>query len=868
MLKNYLRHLILIIIIFTISVASSYGGYSPLTANEIYSLIPSPTRFVASLYGKWEASYDENEWYTVTIPYSSSNKETITYKRTVKIDDKLVQKLVWHLFFLGLDDQVEVYFNNQYVGKYLGGMTPFSVRIPERMITNETNTIKLVVLPASSAARQLKEQNIFSKRIQTGIPREVLLVGTPQIWVSRLKHELKFNSNMSYFQVMTTVDVTSANIQKLGLTNDSGQTKFSLKGDVYVEAAVKRKSTGEIVSRAQPQRIELASERTITLNFDLPVSSPVLWTLSNPELYQIETKITKNGQVIDQYSQDIGFRNFSTESEGKGQGIYLNDSLLDLKGVDYIEDYYGDGQTISTKRMEKDILMMKTLGANLICIKYAIPNPYFLKLCDEYGMLVMIELPIYNAPSALMSSDEIKVRMKNISDLIITQYSNHPSIMGWGISEGLTEGKPENVQFTKLISGLYKRTNSNLIYKTVRFGTKTLDADGIDFVVFRDNNEIRDFEKINNELYRLKILAKNVPSLINFGIISQPLNHNGFSDQLSLESQANYISNFFRLIKAQTFAGCLIWSFNDYLLNHPLLTINNEDIYVCTSGLVDRSRQERLSFLTLQSLFNNEKEPLLNAGSFSEKPPVTFIFAGLILIGILIFLVKRYRRFREYLGRSVRRPFNFYADIRDQRIMSSVQTILLGLLISVTLSIFIVSILYFYRTSDNAEYLLMLIFHSNRILEIIYRGIWMPEILSAILTLLLFGMMFCVAFIIKLFSLIVKGRIYYSDTYTITIWSSVPFLVLLPISIILIRLLYISPIIFWIVFIIFVVLKVWVFMRILKATAIVFDVPRYRSYLIGIALTGVIAGTIITIYQYQYAILSYFTHFINIILSS
>jgi beta-galactosidase len=868
MSKRFLIHCVYALTILILAAGSTKGGYTPLTAEEIYSLIPSPTRFVASLYGKWEASFDENEWFTVTIPYSSINKETITYKRTVKIEDRLVQRLVWHLYFLGLDDQVEVYFNNQYVGKYLGGMTPFSVRIPERMITNETNTIKLVVLSATSAPRQIKEQNIFSKRIQTGIPREVLLVGTPQIWVSRLKHKLKFNSSYSNFQVLSTVDISSANIQKLGLISDSAQAKLSLKGDVFVEATVKKKSTGEVVSRAQPQRIELASERTITLNFDLPVNSPVLWTSLNPELYQIETRIIKNNQVIDQYSQDIGFRHFSTNSDGKTPAIYLNDSLLDLKGVDYIEDYYGDGQTISTKRMERDILMMKTLGANLICVKYAVPNPYFLKLCDEYGMLVLIELPIYDVPYSLMGYDEIKVRMKNISDLIITQYSNHPSIMGWGISDGSTEGEPLNIEFSKLISGIFKSANSNLIYKTVRFGTKTLNTDGFDFVIFRDNHEFRDYDKINDEIYRLKLLANNVPSLINYGIATQPFNHNGFSDPLSLESQANYISNIYRLIKSQKFAGSLLWSFNDYLLNHPVLTLDNNDMYVCTSGLVDRSRQERLSFLTLQSLFNNEKEPLLNAGSYSEKPPVTFIFAGLLLIGILVFLIKRYRRFREYIDRSIRRPFNFYADIRDQRIMSSVQTIVLGLMISITLSIFIVSIFYFYRTSDNAEYLLMLLFPSNSILELIYRGIWMPEALSAILTLIFFSSMFLGALIIKLFSLLVKGRIYYSDTFTITIWSSVPFLLLLPLTIILIRLLYISPNVMWIVLFMLVILKVWVLLRILKATAIVFDIPRYRSYLIGLAFTGIIAGIAIAIYQYQYAIISYLTHFIDIILSS
>ena len=796
MIINYYKSLrLFLIVIFLLSVQNLYCGYSPLTAEEIYSLIPSPTRYVASLYGKWESSVNEKDWVSVTIPYSGKNKDAIIYKRTIRIDDRLLSKLVWHLYFLGVDDQVEVYFNNQYIGKYLSTMTPFSIRIPERMLTNESNTIKLVVLPASSASKQMKEQNIYTKKITAGIPREVLLIGTPQIWVSQIKQKMRHNDNFSFFQVFADVNISSANIQKLGpaLLNDSVQKKFNIKGDVLVDVAIKRKETGEIISRASSQRVEIAKERTVTLSYGLPVNKPVLWTPSNPELYEIEVRITKNGQLIDQYSHDIGFRNISTAFVNNRAGIYLNDSLLDIKGLDYIEDYYATGNTITTKRMERDILMMKTLGANLICVKYALPHPYFLKLCDQYGMMVMVELPVCNVPHQLVGLNEIRVKIKNITDLMLTEYSNHPSIIAWGISEGLYDDEKDVRDFTDMMTGIIKKWSSNLIYKTMNFGVDSIYRNNIDFVIFKDNHDYNDFEKINNEIFRLKLISKDMPSLIDYGLQIQPFNHNGFSDPASLESQANYISNFYRIIKAQRFAGSLFRSFNDYELNHPLLILNNNNLFVGTNGLVDMKRQERLAFLTLQSLFNNEKEPLLNAGSYNEKNPLFFMFLSLFLVGVLIFLIKRFRRFREYVSRSFLRPFNFYADIRDQRIMSSVQTFILGFVLSITLAIFLVTILYYYKTNDKAEYLLMLLIPSNGLLEIIFRGIWMPEILTLILSLIFFGFIFLIAGIIKLFSLIVKGRIYYSDTYTITIWSGVPILALLPPDIILSRVVLPAP---------------------------------------------------------------------------
>ncbi|TAL70281.1 MAG: hypothetical protein EPN82_03345 [Bacteroidetes bacterium] len=869
-------HIIKLLITFIIIIPSLnlYGGYKPLTADEINSLIPSPTRYVASLYGKWESSFDEQNWIPVTIPYSGRNKNAIIYKRTIRIDDKLLSKLVWNLYFLGVDDQVEVYFNNQYIGKYLSSMTPFSIRIPERMLTNESNTIKLVVLPASSAAKQMKEQNIYSKKVSTGIPREVLLIGTPQIWVSQIKQKMRHNDNFSFFEVSTNVNVSSANIQKLGpaLLNDSLQKKFNIRGDVLVDIAIKRKETGEIVSKSAPQRVEIAKERTVTLNYTLTVNNPILWTPSNPELYEIEVRITKNGVLIDQYSNDIGFRSITTQIVKKlptamKPGIYLNDSLLEIKGLDYIEDY-STGQTVTTKRMERDILMMKTLGANLICVKYSLPHPYFLKLCDQYGMMVIFELPVYNVPQQLIGLNEIRVKVKNITDLMLTEYSNHPSIIAWGISDGLFDDDKNVGDYSDIMTGIIKNWSNNLIYKTVNFGIDSIYKNNIDFLVFKDNHNYNNFEEINNEIYRLKILSKDLPSMINFGLQIQPFNHNGFSDPASLESQANYISNFYRIIKAHKYAGSIFWSFNDYELNHPLLILNNDNLYTGTCGLVDRSRQERLSFLTLQSLFNNEKEPLLNAGSYNEKNPLFFMFVGLILVGILIFLMKRFRRFREYLTRSILRPFNFYADIRDQRIMSSVQTFILGFVLSVSLAIFIVTILYYYKTFDKAEFLLMLLIPSNDIQEIVFRSIWMPEILTGILSLLFFGIIFLTAGIIKLFSLIVKGRIYYSDTYTITIWSGVPLLALLPLDIILSRLLYLSPVITWLILIMAVIILIWILLRILKATAIVFDIPVYRSYLIGIGITIITSGAILAIYQYYYSFLYYLSYFLKLLIKS
>ena len=147
-----------------------------------------------------------------------------------------------------------------------------------------------------------------------------------------------------------------------------------------------------------------------------------------------------------------------------------------------------------------------------------------------------------------------------------------------------------------------------------------------------------------------------------------------------------------------------------------------------------------------------------------------------------------------------------------------------------------------------------------------FRFLWQPEFLMLAVSAIIFILMFIIAFIIRIFAVFVKGRIFYNDTLTITIWSSVPLLILLPISIVLIRLLVFSESISWIILLIPVILDIWVLARILKATSVVYDVLHYKAYLIGIGFLAVVITTKLVIYQYEISIFAYMQYFKDVLL--
>lgn len=861
---RYFVLILIAVISFLLSLFSqealSQNSYKGIDKNQINLLIPSSTRFVVNLAGRWEYSTDDQSWEPTDIPGVTLDAKKVYLRRAIKIDKNLASQYTWQLYFLGVDEQVEVYFNDQFIGKYFGGMTPFNVQIPKRLVWAETNNIKLVISAASDAARKLKEQHIFAKKIYTGILREIFLVGNPHVWINSIKYKTEANQNYQNWNVKTLVSVSTSDISAYVSHNSKSDSLNNLgisKTLIQVEAQIRNPLTGQVIATHPAKMMEVESFRTVPIDFNMNAISPSIWSTESPNLYQLVVKISRNGSLVDEYSTTMGFVDYSIQTiQGQPQ-VMQNGRVFELKGVDYIQDYK-NGQAISLERMEQDVYQIKaSLGANMIRVKYDVPHPYLAYLCDKYGLLMMVELPLYDCPTTLIELDEIRVKMRNMSERIIDNFHNHPSIMAWGLSDGIIDGTPQSLDLYKSLQALFRSYSDKLLYKIVWFGSKTITSDGFDFLGFHDNRRHHSSDGIKKEIARLLELTKDKPVFINFGFPIQPDNHHGYSDPLSIESQAYYILNLYHIVKEKKLFGSIVASFNDYELNNPLMTVNHSDIYLCTSGLVDDNRKQRLSFNTLQALFNVEKEPLLNAGSYSEKTPVFFIILGLILSIALIFLINRYKRFREYFTRAILRPYNLYADIRDQRIISNLQTLLLGISVSITVGLYLASILYYYKSDNVAQLFLILALPIKSIQEGLFTLIWIPEVLLLLITFIIILSILLAALIIRLFAFTVRGRIYYKDALTIVIWSAAPIVILLPFSTVLINLLVFSPAFLPLIMIILPIFYIWILFRILKATSVVFDAHPTKTFAIGANFIVVFYLVVFSIYQYQFSIFSY-----------
>lgn len=843
---------------FTVSKCEAQQSYTRFTNEQLRIFMPSQSRIVRSLAGLWEKSEDDgSSWEQVTLPMSETKAGKVRFRRSIKIDKKQLFMYNWSLHSLGTNEDIELYLNGKYVGRYFAGMAPFSIRLPESKLLAGLNLLEMQITPPPAHA----SRHIFAQRSYSGIIREMLLIGSQHVAIEDVQQKTFFNDNLTACQLSTQLSIRSGAIERLGGEDMYGAISLK-KISFTVNAVLRRYGTDEVIASSPEKTIIIERDRTVNTALDIRLNNPGLWSPAVPNLYEMSIRITHNGSVIDDYTIPVGFYKTKSANVNGTPTILLNNEPFILKAVDYYEHVSGLGQTMTAQQIQRDILSLKTLGVNAIRIKSGNPHPYFVHQCNVNGIFILSDLPVYDYPSGLLEDEDFLVRITNIASRMANTYDRNPSIFGYGISDGLQENSKLSKAFTKKIGSLFRSVSSKILYKSIRFGTKTIDEQYTDLLIARSSTRWEPGESQLKEILRLKSLAGNQPMIVHLGKPVQPQNLNGFSDPLSVESQAQYIRDGYRTVKQASVAGIIIWSFNDFITARAITITDPEDQNISTSGLTDLNRQPRLSYAMFKALLNDEKEPLLRSGTTNSDTPLIFILLSFSL-GIAFFvLISKFRRLREYMLRALIRPYNFYSDIRDQRLLSLGQTLSVGLLSSATLAIVLSTMLFVFRSSFGTEYLYMILLPTGFLRTLLNEITWTPELGFFFFTLIGIAAHAGVAGIILFSAFITRTRLFFIDAFTISVWSALPFLLLLPIALALFKVLSATGSAMWLM-ILMLALFVWYFARMLKSTAVVFDIRSLYVYAGGSGLLTLFIGIILTYYSSKVSIFNYLYYYFS-----
>jgi hypothetical protein len=285
--------------------------------------------------------------------------------------------------------------------------------------------------------------------------------------------------------------------------------------------------------------------------------------------------------------------------------------------------------------------------------------------------------------------------------------------------------------------------------------------------------------------------------------------------------------------------------------------------YTATAGIVDRYRQKRLSYDVLKASFNNEKPPVLVTGNFEEVHPVSFVVFGILAILLFAVVYNLFRRFRENVVRSFLRPYNFYADVRDQRMLSIFQTSMVGLLGSLSAALLFANLLYFWRMNILVEKAIAQLIHHTGLKQWINYAAWSPLENILLMTAMFFLLLILLAFLLRLGALMSRKKVFLFDAYSVSMWSVLPMIILAPFGMILYRVMEI-PSLEIIAVVTYGVFHIWVISRILKGTAIVFDTRPIFFYLAGYVLLGAGTAAWLISLNGEYEIFAYLRYYVDL----
>lgn len=825
-----------------------YGQPPPASPQHIRDVVHrlelgSPTRILIDCDGPWQYSPDGETWSTITIPAAFEEQGKFQLRKSFTLTSQQRKGAMWTFVALGINYQCDILVNDQFVSHHVGGYTSSIVPIPDYTLHDGDNVIRLSG-SNELGARETAPASLgtFFPRNYGGMFRSAAIVGMPTIAISDIETHVSIEQD--HAQLIARVQLTAGHLTASPSSDtarhgaEDAAAHFTLRADVL--------DANGIVAGSVTTPSAITDFRTQNINLSVPIPNARLWSVASPSLYTLRCTIMRDTLAEDVFSVNVGVRTFDID----GSALRLNGAPFEIKGVVYHEDLQRAGSAVDYAALELDVQLIKTLGANAIRLEHP-ASPILLCLCDEYGLLVFEQIPTIGAPSSILNTSNYISLCKNNVQAMVQRDRNHACVVAWGLGSNIDAER--SGEYLEQTSGFSKSFDTRPTFCTTT--SRVAPSRGCD-LYFLSLFGVDQAEFTS----RLQAWQKRYPSTplvaASYGKTFHPNNHNGYSDPLSVESQAKYLLIAYNSLHQEQAAGGFLCAFSDWSNDRPSILSVETNPYVNNAGLLSYGRDERrLSFDVAKALFTNDKIPTIIVGEDLATAPVIYIILGLVFLLLLVYLANNSRRFRENFSRAIFRPFNFFADIRDQRILSTIQTTMLGVITAGTFAIFVSSIAYYLRNSMGFDMLLNAVVASNMMKYRFAQLVWNPVECVIVLTLLFFTLLIVLTSTIRFCAIFVRPRIFFGDAYTIVLWAGLPMIIMIPISMILYRVMMFGPYVVTAV-LLGAIVVVWIAFRMLRGTAVVFDVPFRRVWSVALGVAAAATAAIVYVYDSNTALLA------------
>ena len=383
-------------------------------------------RKIIPLNGQWQvyrAGDTDKKTTDVTVPSIFEGNGDLVFEKNFSLSQFDIEDHQLRLVFLGVNYTAEISVNEKIIYTHTGGAFPFQIDLPRDILNTDRDnvlSVKVKYKLDSENTIPLKQRFLFPKDFG-GIFRDVYIESRPNISFTNFSVADYFNSKTGKVNVSIHSRVSNREFQS---PTDTLTTINNLvvKSRIVSPDGMNSQSPSDF-------SFELKKNKEININQSIELSNSALWTPETPRLYTLRMELWKDKNLIDVVERKFAVYSLSAEKDN----LKLNGQDISLNGVTYIPSNKSYGSLFSYNDMEKDFRMIKDLGFNAVRFAKSIPHPYYLYLCQKYGLLAFLEIPLNGLPEKLANDPECYKPGARITFLILLKHTENISIAGFGL---------------------------------------------------------------------------------------------------------------------------------------------------------------------------------------------------------------------------------------------------------------------------------------------------------------------------------------------------------------------------------------------------------------------------------------------------
>ncbi|GAB3577634.1 malectin domain-containing carbohydrate-binding protein [Hymenobacter daeguensis] len=388
------------------------------------------------------ADFNDQTWQTVAVPHNwdayegyrrqrHGNRHGYAWYRKTFPTPAAPKAARYFLFFEGVGSYATVWLNGQKVGYHTGGRTTFTLDVTAALSPAGRPNVLAVRADHPANIQDLpwvcggcSEERGFSEGSQPmGIFRPVSLIITNPVRVEPFGVHVWADSTVSAQAARLNVETELKNY------GDKPQT-LTLTSQLLDRQ-------GRTVA-ATSTRQKLAAGAGTQLRQQLPeLKLPHLWSLADPYLYRLVTRISARGKLLDELETPYGIRWVSWpigRAAASQKQFLLNGKPVFINGIAEYEHLLGQSHAFSDAQIRTRVQLVKAAGFNAFRDAHQPHNLRYQANWDSLGVLWWPQLAAhiwYDTPA-------FRQNFKTLLTDWVKERRNSPSVVLWGLENEST----------------------------------------------------------------------------------------------------------------------------------------------------------------------------------------------------------------------------------------------------------------------------------------------------------------------------------------------------------------------------------------------------------------------------------------------